>query len=88
MPDLIRHLELKRALDELAAVEDRLLAHERELFRALRAKYEVPADGDFDDLHCLEVMLRNVEIREGFVDEPDPGGPHRRSIERRGGPDG
>ncbi len=58
--------EVKRLLEEVAAVEDRLTPNELELYRSLKAKYDDPGAGSFDDKTCLEVILRNIEIRKGF----------------------
>lgn len=86
MPDLARHLELQRLLEELRALEDQLLENERSLLHELERKYAEPSDGDFDDLTCLQVMLRNVEIRRGYATDAEAG-PHQRKIapKRRGG---
>jgi hypothetical protein len=72
-------VEVKRLLDALAAVEDRLSANELEMYRSIKARYEEPGAGSFDDKTCLEVMLRNIEIRAGYG--LDPGQVAQRSIE-------
>ena len=54
---------VKQLLEQLDAIDERLTPVERDLVRQLTAKYEVPGAGDFDDKLCLEVILRNVEIR-------------------------
>lgn len=56
--------EVKRLLDQVALVEDRLTPNELELFRTLKARYDDPGAGSFDDKTCLEVTLRNIEIRQ------------------------
>ncbi len=66
MPKLIDLAEANRLLDQLAAVEEKLTPNERELFHNLKAKYGDPGATSFDDKTCLEVMLRNVEIRRGY----------------------
>ena len=66
MFDLKAYVEVKDLLDQVALIEDRLSANERELFRSLKAKYDEPGPGSFDDKVCLEVLLRNVEIRAGY----------------------
>ncbi len=58
--------ELQRLLRAVAAVEDRLAPHERTLYRGLKAKHAEPVRIDADDLICLQVMLRNIEIRERY----------------------
>ena len=70
MFDMARHVEIKRLLEQLAEVEDKLLPNELEMLRSLAAKYDEPGHGDFDDVTCLEVILRNVEVRKGFKMDP------------------
>ena len=62
--------EVKRLLEEVAPLEGRLTPNERELFRSLLAKYQEPAHTAFDDKVCLEVILRNIKIREGYGLDP------------------
>ncbi len=70
MPKLIDLVQVNRLLDQLAAVEEKLTPNERELFHKLKAKYREPGATSFDDKTCLEVMLRNVEIRRGYALDP------------------
>ena len=70
MPKLSELAEVMGLLDRLAAVEEELTPNERELFHSLKAKYGAPGTGSFDDKVCLEVMLRNVEVRRGYGLEP------------------
>ncbi len=63
MVKLIDLAEIQRLLDELAPLEGELTANELELCRTLRAKYQEPVTGQFDDKICLELLLRNVGIR-------------------------
>lgn len=56
--------EVKRLLDRVALVQDRLTPNELELYRTLKARYEDPGAGSFDDKTCLEVILRNIEVRQ------------------------
>lgn len=70
MPDLIYHVQVNRLLDELAAVQEELTPNERELFHTLKAKYREPGASSFDDKTCVEVMLRNVQVRRGYGLEP------------------
>lgn len=58
--------EVKRLLEEVATVEGGLTPNELELYRSLKAKYDDPSAGSFDDKTCLEVILRNIEIRKGY----------------------
>lgn len=70
MFDMARHLRVIALLDEVAAVEERLIANEREMVAHLREKYADPGHGDGDDAAVLEIILRNVEIRRGFEIDP------------------
>ncbi|NCF28496.1 MAG: hypothetical protein GWP69_14020 [Gammaproteobacteria bacterium] len=70
MRKLIDHIQMNRLLDRLAAVKEKLTPNERELFHKLKAKYREPGATGFDDKTCLEVMLRNIEIRRGYALDP------------------
>lgn len=86
MFDMTDFVEVKRLLQALAAVEDRLSPNEREMYRAIRAKYEEPGHGSFDDKICLEVMLRNIEIRKDYGLNDGADAQRTIDMERRGGP--
>ena len=75
MFDMAQFVEVKRLLEQIEPVESTLTPNEREMFRSLLVKYSEPGHTDFDDKICLEVILRNVEIRKGFRFDParDPG---------------
>jgi hypothetical protein len=66
MVNLAHYAEIKTLLDEVAVLADQLSPNERELFHTLAARYEEPVTGTFDDKTCLEVMLRNVDLRKGY----------------------
>ncbi len=91
MFEMAKFVEVKRLLDQVEAVETGLTPNEREMFRSLLAKYAEPGQTDFDDQVCLEVILRNVEIRKGYNIDPvrDPGRvidlPHVPGRESNGG---
>ena len=70
MFDMARHLRVIALLDEINAVEDRLIANEREMVAHLREKYADPGHSDGNDAAVLEIILRNVEIRRGFEIDP------------------
>lgn len=72
-------VEVTRLLERLATLAERLTPAEQEMVRHLAAKYEVPGPGDFDDKLCLEVILRNVAIRDRYG--LDPGAAAGRRIE-------
>jgi len=56
--------EILDLLDQVDVVAHDLLAAELDLYRSLKAKYAGPCIVDFDDKTCLEVILRNVAIRD------------------------
>ena len=64
MVDIVERAEILDLLDGLSAQKEKLLAHELEMLAHLKEKYEEPITGTFDDKICLEVMLRNIEIRQ------------------------
>jgi len=66
MVNLAHYAEIKTLLDKVAGLADELSPNERELFHTLAVRYEELVTGTFDDKTCLEVMLRNVEIRKGY----------------------
>ena len=70
MFDMTSFAEVKRLLEEVGALEDRLTSNELEMYRSLKAKYAEPGQTAFDDKICLEVILRNVKIRAGYRLEP------------------
>ena len=70
MFDMARHLRVIALLDEIKAVDERLIANEREMVAHLREKYADPGHSDGDDAAVLEIILRNVEIRRGFEIDP------------------
>ena len=66
MFDMIAYAAFKERLDELGAVEDELMPNERETYRSLALKYAEPATPEATDAVCLDVILRNVEIRKRY----------------------
>ena len=66
MVNLAHYAEIKTLLDRVAAVAEQLSPNERELFHTLAGRYEEPVAGTFDDKTCLEVMLRNVDLRKSY----------------------
>ena len=70
MFDMIAYATFKERLDELGTVEDELMPNERETYRSLALKYAEPATPEATDAICLDVILRNVEIRKGYDIDP------------------
>ena len=66
MFNMTAYAVFKARLDELGAVEDNLMPNELETYRSLALKYAEPATPETADAVCLDVILRNVEIRKGF----------------------
>ncbi len=66
MFDLTAYAAFKERLDTIGALEDELLPNERETYRSLALKYAEPATPEATDAACLDVILRNVEIRKGY----------------------
>jgi hypothetical protein len=81
--NLTRHAEVSRLLEEVEAVADALTANELELFRHLKMKYADPGPGADDDKICLEVMLRNIEIRKGYGLDPKRDAARKIDLDRR-----
>ena len=72
MVDLTNRAEVLQLLSELELVENKLTINEVEMFKQIQAVYKEADIGAFDDKICLEVMLRNVAIREGYrMDKKD-----------------
>ena len=67
MSNILRLAEVTALLERIAPLEEELLPNERQMVRSLRDKYRQPGVTDFDDARCLEVILRNHEIRKGFA---------------------
>ena len=66
MVDLAQFVEIQRLLEEIEAVEDKLAPNELEMYHTLKARHADPGPVPFDDVRCLEVILRNVGIRKGY----------------------
>lgn len=67
MFNLTDYADVKRLLGELETLEDRLMPNELEMLHSLRAKYVEPIAVDPFDGAALNVMLRNIEVRKGYV---------------------
>ena len=72
MVDIANRAHVLQLLTEVEALADKLTSNELEMLYHLKSKYAAPDRGDFDDKICLEVMLRNVSIRNAFkMDKAD-----------------
>ena len=74
MFNLAAYAEFKRLIDELGVVDDQLMPNELETYRSLAMKYAEPMTLDPIDTSCLEVILRNIEIRRGYNFDPKTDG--------------
>ena len=70
MFNMAAYSALKGLIDEVGAVDDRLMPNELETYRSLAMKYAEPVSPDATDVTCLEVILRNVQIRRGYNFDP------------------
>ncbi len=83
MVKLVDYAEILALIERVEAEAAKLAANERELFAHLKAKYADPITGSFDDKTCLEVILRNIEIREGYRLDPADVAARRIDLERK-----
>lgn len=63
-PDLKTLVEIKNLIDKVSQVEGDLTDNERTLFHELRDKYQSEVAIGFEDKVLLEVMLRNITVRQ------------------------
>lgn len=73
MFDITAYAGIRRLLDAVENVADSLRPNELETYRELAVKYAEPLQPDATDSICLEVILRNVEIRKAYRPEPECG---------------
>ncbi len=66
MVNLANHTQVLKLLAEAEVLAADLTPNEQEMLSHLKSKYAVPDNGDFDDKICLEVMLRNIEVRRHY----------------------
>ena len=85
MVKLAQIAQVSQLVEQVAAVADRLTPNELEMFHHLKSKYAEPVQGHFDDVTCLEVILRNVAIREGYGHSPQSAAGRRIDLPRRPG---
>jgi hypothetical protein len=83
MVKLVEFTKILNLIEKVEAQANKLSANERELFAHLKAKYAEPVTGSFDDKTCLEVILRNIEIREGVRLDPGAVATRRIDLERK-----
>ena len=70
MFNMAGYAALKSLIDEVGALDQQLMPNELETYRSLAVKYAEPVSPDATDVTCLEVILRNVQIRRGYDFDP------------------
>ena len=66
MVDLSNRAQVLTLLAECKQHLDKFTPTELEMYSHLKKKYATSTDGSFDDKTCLEIMLRNIGIRQSF----------------------
>ena len=70
MFNMAAYSAFKGLIDEVGALDEQLMPNELETYRSLAIKYAAPLSPDATDVTCLEVILRNVQIRKGYDFDP------------------
>jgi len=71
MVDLVNRAQILKLISELEDVTEKLTSNELEMYSHIKDKYTSSDEGTFDDKVCLEVLLRNISIREGYGMDKD-----------------
>ncbi len=66
MSNIVNRAEVLQLLSELERHQNKLTLNELEMYRSIKSRYKAFDDESFDDKVCLEVMLRNIGIRDGY----------------------
>ena len=82
MVKLAQIAQISQLVEQVEAVADRLTPNELEMFHHLKSKYAEPVQGHFDDVICLEVILRNVTIRQEYGHSPQNAASRRIDLPR------
>ncbi|MFQ5785047.1 MAG: hypothetical protein ACE5H8_09515 [Alphaproteobacteria bacterium] len=85
MFDIAPFVEIQRLIAAVERLGARLAPAEREVLGELAAKYVEPVAVDATDRTCLEVILRNVEIRKAYGADPERDTGRVIEFERKGG---
>ena len=67
MFDMAGYVEFKHLIDRVEAAGAALMPNETETLADLKDKYAEPLTPDATDVTCLEVILRNIEIRKHYA---------------------
>ncbi len=87
MVKLGNRVEVLALLEEIAGLEDKLTPNEREMVAHLKEKYDAPGGESFDDKICLEVIVRNVGIRNSTNMKPSEAAARTIELPRKNGDD-
>lgn len=72
MSNLVNRAEVLQLLSEIEAIHGKLTSNELEMYKSIKSRYKALDEESFDDKVCLEVMIRNVGIRDGYgMDKTD-----------------
>lgn len=66
MSKIVDRAEVLQLLSELESVKHKLTANELEMYTSIKSRYKAFDGESFDDKVCLQVMVRNIGIREGY----------------------
>jgi len=64
LTDLATLIEIQDLIEKATKIENKLADNEKEILNDLREKYAGPCEVGFEDKTLLEVLLRNVAIRQ------------------------
>ena len=64
LTDLATMIEIQDLIEKATRIENRLAPNEKEILQQLRDKYAGPCEIGFEDKTLLEVLLRNVAVRQ------------------------
>lgn len=67
MFDMAGYVEIKHLIDRVEAAGAALMPNESETLADLKDKYAEPLTPAAADVTCLEVILRNIEIRKHYA---------------------
>ena len=66
MSKIVNRAEILQLISELESQQSKLTANELEMYSSIQSRYKAFDQESFDDKVCLEVMQRNIGIREGY----------------------
>lgn len=64
LTDLATLVEIQDLIEKATRIEHKLADNEKEILRELRDKYAGPCEVGFEDKTLLQVLLRNVAVRQ------------------------